>query len=91
MLELGITGMKLWPLESNSKEVVRSKTLVVFSAKSMYGKVSTKVKLPAKEYIQENVRLLYGGVDDAFFDAEEKRWLIGCTTCSTGAVGFGKV
>ena len=42
----------------------------------MYGKVSTKVKLAVKEYIQENVRLLYEGVDDAFFDAKEKRWLI---------------
>ena len=33
-------------------------------------------KLPVKERIRENIRLLYGGVDDAFFDAEEKRWLI---------------
>ena len=71
-----MTGMTLSALESISKEVVRSKALVVFSAKSVYGKVSTKVKLPVKERIQENIRLLYGGVDDAFFDAEEKRWLI---------------
>ena len=76
MLELGMTGMTLSALESISKEVVKSKALVVFSAKSVYGKVSTKVKLPVKERIQENIRLLYGGVDDAFFDAEEKRWLI---------------
>ena len=76
MLELGMTGMTLSALESVSKEVVKSKTLVVFSAKSVYGKVSAKVKLPVKERIQENIRLLYGGIDDAFFDAEEKRWLI---------------
>ena len=72
MLELGMTGMTLSVLELISKEVVKSKTLVVFSAKSVYRKVSTKVKLPVKEHIQENIWLLYGGVDEAFFDAEEK-------------------
>ena len=76
MLERGMTGMTLSALESISKEVAKSKTLVVFSAKSVYGKVSSKVKRPVKERIQEDIRLLYGGVDDAFFDAEEKRWLI---------------
>ena len=30
----------------------------------MYGKVPTKVKLPVKEHIQDDVRLLYGGVDE---------------------------
>ena len=76
MLELGTTGMTLSALESIAKEVVKSKTLVVFSAKSVFGKVSAKVKLPVKERIHENIRLLYGGIDDARFDAEEKRWLI---------------
>ena len=76
MLELGMTGITLSALESISKEVVKSKSLVVFSAKSVHGKVPAKVKLPVKERIQENIRLLYGGVDNAFFDAEEKLWLI---------------
>ena len=34
MLELGTTGMTLSALESISEEVVKSETLVVFSAKS---------------------------------------------------------
>lgn len=41
MLELGTTGMTPSALESISEEVVKSETLVVFSAKSVYGKVST--------------------------------------------------
>lgn len=71
-----MTGMTLSALESISKEVVKSKTLAVFSAKSVYGNVYAKVKLPVKERIQENTWLLHGVVDDAFFDAEEKLWLI---------------
>ena len=68
-----MTGMTLSALQSISKEVVKSTRLVVFAAKSVYGKVSAKVKLPVKERIQESIRLLYGIVVDAFFDAEEKR------------------
>lgn len=76
MLELGTTGMTLSALESISTEVVRSTTLVVFSAKSVHGKVSTRVKLPVKERIENNIRQQYGGIDGARFMAEEKRWLI---------------
>lgn len=76
VLELGMTGMTLSAIESISKEVLKSKTLVVLSAKGVYGKVSAKVKLPVKKRIHKNIWLLYGGIDDAFFDAEEKRWLI---------------
>ena len=76
MLELGMTGMTLSALESISEEVVKSETLVMFSAKSVRSKVSTQVKLPVKERTKENIRQLYGGIDIARFDAEEKRWLI---------------
>ena len=76
MLELGMTGMTISALESISEEVVKSETLVIFSAKSVYGKVSTRVKLPVKERIKKNIRQMYGGIDIARFDAEEKRWLI---------------
>ena len=76
MLVLGMTGMTLPALESIFKGVAKSKTLVVFSAKSVHGKVSRKVRHPVKERIQENIRLLYGGIDDALFKAEKKRWLI---------------
>lgn len=76
MLELGTTGMTLSALESIAQEVIKSETLVVFSAKSVYDKVSTKVKLPVNQRIEENIRRLYGGIDFAHFVAEEKRWLI---------------
>lgn len=76
MLELGMTGMTLSALEAISEEVVRSETLVVFSAESVYDKASTGVKLPVNERIKENIRYLYGAIDVACFDAEEKRWLI---------------
>ena len=76
MLELGTTGMTLSAFESISAEVVKSETLVFFSAKSVYGKVSARVKLPVKERIKENIRQLYGGIDTDRFNAEEKRWLI---------------
>lgn len=36
MLELGTTGMTLSALESISEEVAKSRTLVIFSAKSVY-------------------------------------------------------
>lgn len=55
MLDLGMTGMMLSALELNSKEIVKSMTLVVFSAKIVYGKVPIKVKPPTKERIQEEM------------------------------------
>ncbi|CAD6578970.1 MAG: NAD-dependent malic enzyme, mitochondrial [Alectoria sarmentosa] len=69
-------GMTLSALESLSKEVVKPETLVAFSANSVYNKISARVKLSVNERIQEYVRKLYGGIDVARFDAEEKRWLI---------------
>ena len=68
--------MTLSALESLSKEVVKPETLVAFSANSVYNKISARVKLSVNERIQEYVRKLYGGIDVARFDAEEKRWLI---------------
>lgn len=68
--------MTLSALESLSEEVVKPETLVVFSARSVYNKISARVKLSVNERIHENVRKLYGGIDVARFDAEEKRWLI---------------
>ncbi|KAF6233284.1 hypothetical protein HO173_008575 [Letharia columbiana] len=56
MLELGTTGMTRSALESISEEVVKSETLVVFAPKSVYNKVSTRVKLSVNERIKENVR-----------------------------------
>ena len=38
MLELGTTGMTLSALESISEELTKLETLVIFSAKNMYGK-----------------------------------------------------
>lgn len=76
MLDLGTTGMTLSALKPISEEVLKSKTLVVFSAKSVYGKVPKEVKGPVNKHIQENIRQLYGGIDVTRFDAEEKRWLI---------------
>ena len=76
MLELGMTGMTLSALESILEGVLRSETLVFCSAKSVYRKVSTQVKLPVKERLKVNIRQLYRGIDVACFDAEEKRWLI---------------
>lgn len=70
MLELGTAGMTLSALESVSYEVVKLETLVVFSAKSVYDKFSTEVKLLVNNRIEENVRRLYGCID------EEKHWLI---------------
>ena len=49
---------------------------MAFSAKSLYGKVFIRAELPGKERIEENMRQLYGGIDVAHFDAEEKCWLI---------------
>lgn len=60
MLELGTTGMTQSALECISEEVVKSETLVVFSAKSVYNKVSTRVTLSVNERIKENVRQPYG-------------------------------
>lgn len=60
MIELGTTGMTQSALESISEEVVKSETLVVFSAKSVYNKVSTRIKLSVNERIKENVRQPYG-------------------------------
>ena len=76
MLELGTTGMTLSALKAISEDILKSETLVVFLAKSVYGKVSNEVKLPVNQRIQENIRQLYGGIDVARFDAQEKRWLI---------------
>ena len=69
-------GMTLSALELNSKDTMKAMTLAVFSAKSVYGRVPIKVKPPIKECIQEDIRLLYGGIDVAHFDSEKKRWLI---------------
>ena len=71
-----MTSIALSAPESISEEIVKSKTLVVFSAKSVYIEVSTKAELPVNERIQENIRQLYRGIDVARFDAEEKRWSI---------------
>ncbi len=49
---------------------------MIFSAKSVYGKVSTRVKLPVNERIKENIWDLCEGIDVARFEAEEKSWLI---------------
>ncbi len=76
MLELGTTGMTVFALESISEEVVKSESLVVFSANSVYGKISTATKLLVNERIMENIRRSYRGIEVARFEAEEKRWLI---------------
>lgn len=76
MLELGTTGMSLSALESLYEEITNSKTLVVFSAKSVYNKVAGSVKLPVNERIRENTQRFYGGMDAARFNAGERRWLI---------------
>ena len=73
MPELGTT---LSALKSISEEVVKSETLVVLSAKCVYDKASTGVKLPENERIKENFWYLYEGTDVACFDAEAKPWLI---------------
>ena len=58
MLELGMTSIALSTL-SISEEIVKLKTLVVFSAKSVYVDVSTKAEFPINERIQENIRQSY--------------------------------
>ena len=45
MLDLGTTAMSLSALESLYEKISNSKTLVVFSAKSLYNKVAASVKL----------------------------------------------
>ena len=40
---------------------------------TLHNKISARVKLCVNERIQENVRQLYGGIDVARFNAEEKR------------------
>lgn len=76
MLELGMTGLMLSAIESIAEVAANSKTLVVFSAKSVYGKVPTKVNVLINSRIKESIRQQYGDIDVAEFDAEEKRWLI---------------
>ena len=63
-------------LNTSQIHLLEPKMLLVFSAKSLHGKVPTKVKLPVQKHIRENIRPLYGIVDDASFNAEEKRRLI---------------
>ncbi|KAL9068904.1 MAG: hypothetical protein Q9161_005876 [Pseudevernia consocians] len=76
MPELGTTGMTLSALKAISEEVAKSETLVAFSAKSVYDKATTGVKLPENECIKENIWYMYEGIDVACFDAEAKRWVI---------------
>ena len=76
MLDLGTTAINVSALESLYEEISNSRTLVVFSAKSVYNKVAAGVNLPVNERIKENIQQLYGGIDAARFDAEERRWLI---------------
>ena len=76
MLDLGTTAMSLPALESLYEEISNSKTLVVFSAKSVYNKVAASVNLPVNARIEENIQRLYGGIDAARFDAGKRSWLI---------------
>ena len=76
MLDLGTTAISLSPLESLYEDISNSKTLVAFSAKSVYNNVAASVKLRVNVRIKENIQQLHGGLDAARFDAEERRWLI---------------
>lgn len=67
--------MTLPALADLADVVARSETLVVFSAKSLHGKVRPEIKTPVLAQIKGNVKRLYGmNVDE--FAAGEKRWLI---------------
>ncbi len=66
--------MTLSALTDLAEVVAKSETLVVFSAKSLYGKVPLEIKAPVNAQIKDNVERLYGmSVDE--FAAGEKRWL----------------
>jgi len=67
--------MTLPALADLAEVVAQSETLVVFSAKSLHGKVPPETKTPVQAQIKGNVERLYGtSVDE--FAAGEKRWLI---------------
>lgn len=67
--------MTLPALSDLAEEVAESKTLVVFSAKSLHGKVQPEVKAMVNAHIKDNVERTYG-MDVTKFEADEKRWLI---------------
>ena len=71
---VGTTGMTLPALAELAEEVARSKSLAVFSARSVYGKVSAEVKATVNAQIKANVKRLYGK-EVAEFEADDKRWL----------------
>ena len=67
--------MTLPALAELAEEVARSNFLMVFSASSVYGKVSPEIKATVNAKIKANVRRLYDK-EVAEFEADDKRWLI---------------
>lgn len=67
--------MSLPALANLAEVVAKSENLVVFGAKSIYGKVDPAIKSQVNTQIEANIERLYGmSVDE--FAAKEKRWLI---------------
>lgn len=75
MLELGTMGMTLTVLAELMVEIAKSKSLVAFSAKSVFGKTHPNLKLMVDERIKGNIQQQYG-MNVATFDGDEKRWLV---------------